>query len=231
MILQQTRPVQGGLRQQRQFELIANHIANISTAGFKGDILAFDQALKATQVVDFQQGSIKSTGNNLDVAISGKGFFKIQTPAGIRYTRDGNFTVNSDNQLVTQNGELVQGDGGPITLQGAGAETSDNIHIGETGEISVDGAAIGRLDVVDFDDLKKLRKDRSSFFIYQGPAGDEQPAQQYAVQQGALEGANISPAVEMTKMIEVHRLYEAYQKMIQTFDEIDSKAVLEVGKL
>ncbi len=230
MILQMTRPVQGGLRQEKQFELIANHIANASTAGFKADILAFDQALKATQVIDFQPGDIKSTGNNLDVAISGKGFFKINTPEGLRYTRDGNFTVNQERVLVTQNGEEVQGDGGPITLQGE-TEASDNITIDESGEIRVDGASVGRLDIVEFEDLKKMRKGRNNLLVYDGLPGDERQAEQSTVHQGALENANVSAVVEMTKMIQVHRMYEAYQKMIQTFDEIDSKAVLEVGKL
>ncbi len=231
MILQMTRPVQGGLRQERQLELIANHIANVGTNGFKADILAFDQALKATQVVDFQQGDIKTTGNNLDVAISGNGFFKIQTPEGIRYTRDGNFTLNQDMVLVTQNGDPVLGGGGPIIIQGTEAETTDNIQIGEDGEIRVDDEAGDRLDIVTFDDLKRMRKDRSSLFVYDGLPGDEREADQYTVHQGALEGANISPAVEMAKMIQVHRMYEAIQKMIQTFDDIDSKAVTEVGRL
>ncbi|MFZ5571709.1 MAG: flagellar hook-basal body protein [Thermodesulfobacteriota bacterium] len=231
MILQMTRPVQGGLRQERQFELIANHLANVGTTGFKADILAFDQALKATQVVDFQSGDIRTTGNNLDVAISGNGFFKIETAEGIRYTRDGGFTINQDMELVTQNGDPVLGDGAPIVLQGAEAETTDNIQISEDGEIRVDGEVAGQLDIVTFDDLTRLRKDRSSLFVYEGLPADERAADQYVVQQGALEGANIATAVEMTKMIQVHRMYEAFQKMIQTFDEIDSKAVTEVGRL
>ncbi len=79
MILQMTVPVQGGLRQEKQLEIIANHIANASTTGFKPDILSFDETFRASLTVDHRQGAIKKTGNNLDLAIDGNGFFKIQT--------------------------------------------------------------------------------------------------------------------------------------------------------
>lgn len=230
MILQMTRAVQGGLRQEKQFGLVANHLANLNTNGFKADILAFDAKHKATQVVDHRQGPIRTTGNLLDMAVSGNGFFKIQTPEGVRYTRDGSFTLDRNMQLVTQNGNPVLGEGGPIVIQGAEAQTTDNVQIMDDGQVSVDDEIIGRVAVVDFADLTQLRKVGASLYVNDGDAADEMPAENFAVSQGALEGSNITPAIEMTKMIEVHRMYEAYQKMMQTFDEIDSKAITEVGK-
>jgi len=231
MIRQMTRPVQGGLRQERQFELIANHIANANTAGFKGDILTFDQEMKAIQVVDHSQGKMRSTANKLDLAISGQGFFKVQTPKGIRYTRAGNFTLNRDSVLVTQDGDPVMGVGGPIVVRGTETDISDNISVREDGTVQVDEDIVGQLSVVNFTDIRKLKKEENSLFAYEGPRGDERPVRGAVVRQGILEEPNISTAAEMTKMIQSHRLYEAYQKMIHTFDEINSKAVQEIGKI
>lgn len=230
MILQMTRPVQGGLRQERQFELIANHLANVSTAGFKGDILTFDQTMKAIQVVDHSQGKMRTTGNQLDVAISGQGFFKVQTPEGIRYTRAGNFTVDRESLLVTPDGHPVLGVGGPIVIRGTESDISQNISVGEDGTVQVDGDTVGQLSVVDFADIRQLRKTAGTLFVYDGPLGDEMAAQNAVVHQGTLEEPNISTAIEMTRMIQSHRLYEAYQKMVHSFDEINTRAVQEIGK-
>ncbi|MFH2065761.1 MAG: flagellar hook-basal body protein [Pseudomonadota bacterium] len=225
MILQMTRAVQGGLRQERKLDIIANHLANSDTNGFKGDILAFDDVFKANLVTDHSPGSLNVTGNTLDLALGDKGFFKIQTPQGIQYTRDGNFTVDRNGTLVTQNGDAVLGNNAPLAIQGT------EIHINQAGEVFVDGEAVGNLDIVTFEDLTRLKKTEQSLFRYEGDAGaDEQIPQNVNVRQGALEKSNISTAVEMVEMIQTHRMYEAYQKMIMTFDEIDSKAILELGR-
>lgn len=225
MILQMTRAVQGGLRQERKLDIIANHLANSDTNGFKGDILAFDDVFKANLVTDHSQGNLNVTGNTLDLALGDKGFFKIQTPQGIQYTRDGNFTVDRNGTLVTQNGDAVLGNNAPLAIQGT------EIHINQAGEVFVDGEAVGNLDIVTFEDLTRLKKTDQSLFRYEGDAGtDEQIPQNVNVRQGSLEKSNISTAIEMVEMIQTHRMYEAYQKMIMTFDEIDSKAILELGR-
>jgi flagellar basal-body rod protein FlgF len=225
MILQMTRAVQGGLRQEKQFELISNHLANASTTGFKADILSFDSVFKANLTVDTTQGSLKQTGNNLDCAIDGKGFFRIQTARGVRYTRSGNFSLNNNQVLVTNNGDPVLGGGGPITI------TGNNISIGKNGEVSSDGNTVGRIALTDFASPEQLQKDGDSLFVYNGPPGDQTFPAETSIQQGTLEQPNISTAREMVKMINAHRMYEAYQKMIHTLDEVDSKAILEIGKL
>jgi flagellar basal-body rod protein FlgG len=220
-----TRAVQGGLRQERKLDIIANHLANSDTNGFKGDILAFDDVFKANLVTDHSQGNLNVTGNTLDLALGDKGFFKIQTPQGIQYTRDGNFTVDRNGTLVTQNGDAVLGNNAPLAIQGT------EIHINQAGEVFVDGEAVGNLDIVTFEDLTRLKKTDQSLFRYEGDAGtDEQIPQNVNVRQGSLEKSNISTAIEMVEMIQTHRMYEAYQKMIMTFDEIDSKAILELGR-
>lgn len=225
MILQMTRAVQGGLRQEKKLEVIANHLANSDTNGFKGDILAFDDMFRANLVTDHSQGGLNITGNDLDLALADQGFFKIQTAQGIQYTRDGNFTVNQNSTLVTQNGDPVLGNNAPIVIEGT------QVHVNTAGEVFVDGEAVGNLDVVTFADLTQLQKTEKSLFRYTGDAAaDEQIPQTIAVRQGALEKSNISTAVEMVEMIQTHRMYEAYQKMIMTFDEIDSKAIVEMGR-
>ncbi len=225
MILEITTPVQTGLKQERKMETIANHLANVDTSGFKADILSFDEMLNIHMAVDFTQGDIKMTGNNLDFAISGEGFFKVQTQQGVRYTRSGNFTLNNEGLLVTQNGDPVLGEGGEITIKGT------DIYCNEAGEIFVDGTLSDKLDIVTFNSLENLQKEGSSLFVYKGDPADATAPEKVSVKQKALERPNVSTVVEMTKMIETMRTYEALQKMIQSFDETDSKIINEAARI
>ncbi len=139
MLLQMTRPVQAGIRKQRQYEITANHLANLNTTGFKGDVLSFDRVFKANLTVDYSQGPLKATEGKFDIAINGDGFFKVQTGEGVRYTRDGNFILNQEGTLVTMNGDEVLSDSGPIAIEG------NNVSINEAGEIEVDGEVVSVL--------------------------------------------------------------------------------------
>ncbi|MBU1169652.1 MAG: flagellar hook-basal body protein [Proteobacteria bacterium] len=218
MLLEMTRATQAGLRQERQYEIISNHLANSGTTGFKKDILTFDQAMKATLTTDHSSGDIQLTGNKLDLALSGKGFFKIETPNGLRYTRNGNFSLNTQGQIVTGKGDLVQGDAGPITVPGS------DVFINEAGEVFSDGEQVDNLSMADFDSYALLKKDEANNYRYEGNAQDEKPAQDVKVFQGGLEAANLSVVTEMTKMIESHRMYETISKMMRTIDELDGEA-------
>ena len=223
MILQFTNPVQGGLRQERKLEMIANHLANVDTSGFKTDMVTFDQMLQSEMGIDFSPGPLKSTGNALDVALGEDGFFKVQTPRGERYTRNGNFTLDAENILVTANGHPVMGEGGEITIDGS------DVRINREGEIFVDGELVDKLAVVTFESMQKMTKDGDSLFA--APADSpEVSLENPVVQQGAVEGSNVEAVVEMTRMIETMRTYEAIQKMIQAYDETDGKIISEVGK-
>jgi len=226
MILQMTRPVQGGLRQERKLEATSNHLANADTAGFKKDVVSFDKMFKANLNTDFSQGQIKTTDNKLDLALGDEGFFKVSTPEGIRYTRDGNLNLNSAGVLVNQHGYPVQGANGDIVLNG------QNVEINEAGEIRVDRILVDSLDIVTFDKLTNMEKKGGDLFSYKGDAAaDEKPPDRISVKQEALEGSNVQVVDEMVSMIDHHRMYETYQKMMQTFDEVDGKAITEVGKL
>jgi flagellar basal-body rod protein FlgG len=224
MILQMTQVVQGGLRQERKLEAITNHLANVNTTGFKGDVLSFDALFNANMNIDFTPGDIRQTGNNLDIALEKDGLFKVQTPQGIRYTRNGTLTLDKDNVLVTQDGDPVLGEAGPIVISGT------NIEINETGEIRVDNRVAGKLSIVSFSSKENLAKEGSSLFVHRGEEVDEEPPENMKVVQGALEMPNVSMVVEVTKMIETLRSYESYQKMIQAYDETDSKLINEIGK-
>lgn len=225
MILEMTRPVQGGLRQERKLEAVANHIANADTAGFKKDIISFDKEFRARMNTDLTQGSIQKTGNKLDLALKDEGFFKVDTAAGIRYTRNGSFTLNNNGVLVDMAGNFVLGQGGAIVVDGT------NIDINARGEIRIDGTLQDILDIITFENLTMLRKEGANNYVYKGDTRDEIAPLNIAIEQGAIEGSNVKVVEEMVNMIDHHRMYQIYQKMMMTFDEIDGKAINEVGEL
>jgi flagellar basal-body rod protein FlgG len=220
-----TQVVQGGLRQERKLEAITNHLANVSTTGFKGDVLSFDALFNARMNIDFTPGDIRETENDLDLALGEDGFFKVQTQRGIRYTRNGTFTLDRNNVLVTQDGNPVLGETGPIIIDGR------DIEVNEAGEIRVDQQVVGKLSIASFSSKENLAKEGESLFVYRGEESDEEPLENVKVVQGALEMPNVSSVVEMTRMIETLRSYESYQKMIQAYDEMDSKLISEVNKV
>ncbi len=225
MILEMTRPAQGGLRQERKLEASANNLANVDTTGFKKDVISFDRMFKARFNTDFAQGNIRTTGNPLDFAIAGRGFFKVQTPRGVEYTRNGTFSLNADKVLVDQQGDPVIGKNGPITIDG------EQVDVNEKGEIYVDGNLVDSLDVVDFSDLTKLEKKGKNNFSYKGNAADEIVPDHMIIKQRAIEGSNVNTVDEMVNMIDHNRMYEVFQKMMLTFDEINGKAVNDLGRL
>ncbi|MCW7752373.1 flagellar hook-basal body protein [Desulfobotulus sp. H1] len=224
MILQMTRPVQGGLRQERHFENTSNHLANVDTPGFKKDIVSFDSAFKAQLNTDLSQGSVRVTGNDLDFALEDEGFFVIETPRGLRYTRNGNFTVNAEGFLVTQQGEPVLAGGVPLGV-GDGRLYADS-----QGNIFVDEELVAALDVVTFANLEDLEKEGRTQFRYKGDAEDALLPANIRMKQGALEMANVDVVEEMSHMISIHRMYEIQQKMMMTIDEMDTKAITELGR-
>jgi flagellar basal-body rod protein FlgG len=229
MILEVTRPVQGGLRQERKLESVSNNLANAETIGFKKDTISFDLKFKAQVNKDFSQGSLQTTGNALDVALSGEGFFKIETPEGIRYTRNGNFSLDINGVLVDQNGNPVLGQGGAIVI--AGEEMEEALSINQIGEISLGGEVIDTLDIVTFEDKRKLEREAENLLSYKGLTTDELQVEQTVVQHRTLENSNIQVVDEMVRMIDYHRMFETFTKSILTFDEVDNKAINDVGKL
>lgn len=225
------------LAQERRMEQIANNLANVDTSGYKKEDITFWEMMftaadhrprvgKALKVLtDHEQGSAKQTDNPLDFAINGDGFFRVQTPAGVRYTRNGNFTLNNQGQLSTFDGNLVIGEGGPIVL------TDQNIKVGRDGLITANGQEINRLSITTFADVNTLEKEGANLFRPSEGAAQELPVEAPDIKQGYLEGANVNIVSEMTAMIDLQRAYQSQQKAIQTTDEIDQQSTSRVGKL
>ena len=215
------RLVDGSLAQQHRFENISTNLANVNTNGFKKSVISFDKALSLNNQssIDFSRGAVVHTGNKLDMALDGNGFFKIATPDGTRYTRDGAFTLDADGTLITSQGYQVLGENGPITVSGG------DIVVQQDGEVSDANGSAGRLSIVDFDNPESLRKIGGPLYLHIGENNNITSAREFTLQQGYLEKSNVNPSEEMIKMIEAYRNFESVQKAIQSMDEITSKLV------
>jgi flagellar basal-body rod protein FlgG len=225
-------------------DMLANNLANGSTSGFKVDrefystyfsssADAFDPAVGDSPVVekrwtDFAQGSLASTGNATDFALSGSGFFSVNGPNGTAYTRNGNFRVSAQGTLVTAEGYPVRQVGGaPVQLQG-----SDPIEVSLQGEVSQGGQALGQLEVVDFANPNQLTKIAGSYFQNSDPQAPR-PAAATNVQvvQGKLEASNASPAESATRMVTLLRNFEMLQHAIKVGTDMNKSATEEVARV
>ena len=244
--------VSGSMVQEKRMEILSNNLANVNTSGFKEDrpifrefynkvnntIMLIDTASQGNSMLaqkmdmgyltfsgvktDFSAGDMKYTGNPLDVAISGPGFFAVNTPRGELYTRMGNFSLNDRGELVTHEGYTLKGKGESIKIEGT------EITIDRKGAVTVDGVNIDTLKLVDFEDCTALRKVGDNLFENR-EGGNEKKADECEIKHQTLELSNINIVKEMVKMIDVLRLYESYQKVIQSLDETTSRATREVG--
>ena len=217
--------IDGSMTQQLRFETIANNMANSNTNGFKKDIISFSEALEtqSNSSTDFSQGPIRFTGNELDAALSSKGFFKIETANGIRYTRDGAFSVNAEGFLVTGNRDVVLGENGPISIEGG------EVHIGRDGQVMVNNESVDKILVVDFDEPQLLRKEGFSYYSYQGENIGISTVSDAEIKQKYLEGSNVNPTQEIIEMIETYRSFEAVEKGIQYIDALTNEMVNDFG--
>jgi len=215
------------LMQRNRFNTISNNLANINTNAFKKDSVSFNQTLSMENIssTDFSPGPLQYTGNRLDVALGSQGFYQIQTPRGIEYTRDGAFSLNKDRLLVTKNGDSVLGKNGPIKI------AEGNVSIGSDGTVTVGNQTVDTLSVVNFKNTRLLKKVGESYYRYQGDGQGVFTPENISIQQGYTERSNVNPTEEMIKMIEIMRVFEATQKAIQSIDEVTSKMVNDVGVL
>jgi len=168
--------------------------------------------------------SLIETGNKLDLSILGDGFFAIQTKFGVRYTRNGNFMLDSQGQLVTTEGNFVLGENGPIKI------TSSNIQFDENGKVFVDEKLVDRLQIVDFPKPYSLTKVGNNMFIPVDANITPQSATDAKVRSGFLESSNVNVVSEMVDMITALRAYEANQRVITAQNETLGRAINEVGR-
>ncbi len=215
------RAIDASLVQKLRYDSIANNLANIGTAGHKKDFISFDQALSHSyrSEVDHTQGAIRHTGGDLDLAIENVGFFKVMTPEGVRYTRNGGFALNAEGVLTTKSGDPVMGGGGPVRIAGG------PVVIDDRGRIVVDEQAVDQLSIVDFDSLPDLEKRGRGYFFHPEGADAERRVDRPVIHQGYIEQSNVDPTTEMVKMIETYRAFESNHNAIQSLDEMTRKLV------
>jgi flagellar basal-body rod protein FlgF len=214
----------GMVAQIARQDVFANNLANANTVGFRrgqtalatfASDLATAQGLSATAAgggaaeaakVDLAQGALLSTSRPFDLALNGAGFFVVQTPRGLAYTRDGRFSLDAKRRLVTAQGYAVLGDKGPLTLSGTDFTVSAN------GQITAAGKVVGKLRVVEPQGLQSAGGN-----VY--TAAGTRPAKRFEVAQGVLEQANVNAMEEMGRMLNGQRLYEANATALRYQDE------------
>jgi flagellar basal-body rod protein FlgF len=228
----------------QELDTIANNLANASTVGFRaqenvfGAILAnagnttqsaLSQAVNTYGVLsgttlDQSQGAMQKTGNDLDVAIEGAGYFVVQTANGPMYTRNGSFQVSARGQLVTSAGDAVMGDAGTIAMP------PGPVSISSDGTISSAGAVVGKLRVVEFAPNTQLTGVGNSY--YSAPAASVRTATQSDVRQGMLEDSNVNPITSMVELVTAQRTAEMMQRALSMFNsEIDKTATQDLPKI
>jgi len=242
--------VNGALFQEMRLNVLTNNIANLNTVGFKEDRTAFRVSEESLTVeagsddigtadseaassyvspvetyINFDSGRLEATGNPLDLALEGDGFFCLQGPEGEIYTRNGVFSLNAQGMIVAQDGTPLLGSGGPISLGGGRPE------IDPQGNILVNGAPVDTIKVVQFGDMAGLKKSGGSTFVPLDDSYEPDKAQQVQVRQGFVEHSNVDAVKMMTEMIDALRGYESYQKIIQFQNDATLKAINEVGQL
>jgi flagellar basal-body rod protein FlgF len=246
----------GALACEKRLQIISNNLANANTVGFKMDQGYFkqvdpnDPTLPAgwnaanlesqadlfwtnfNVYTDHSSGPLKKTGNNFDLALEGDGFFCVQTPDGVHYTRKGDFTLNAQGVLVTRNGWPVLGEGGEITvMSNENPNQYAKFAVDEQGNVSVDGRQVDTLRIVNIAELNRLTKAGDTLFKPPSGGAGEAKADNFRISQGFIELSNVDAVKMMTEMIEVLRGYESYQKVIQAADDANSKAINQVGTL
>jgi flagellar basal-body rod protein FlgF len=218
---------------RRQMDLLANNLANLTTPGYRGESMLFVEHLKPTQpreqvafvqdlatVRDLRAGPMSHTGNPLDLAIKGEGYFAVETPEGERYTRAGGFTLDPDGQIVTVKGYPLLGKGGaPITVP----PDSGAVTVARDGTVSSDQGELGRIRLVGFGNEQALAKLEGGLY----DAKDQEPLslEEQDIQQGKLEASNVAGIVEMTKLISAVRSYQAAANMANQEHQRQRRAI------
>lgn len=220
--------------QARRLESVTNNIANVLTPGYKASKPVFQNILTESMndlngthsrplvsmqvsFIDFSGAPLVETGAKLDCAIEGSGFFVVSSKNGLLYTRNGQFAINEQKRLVTQNGHVVMGRGGEIIIAGK------DIIIEEDGSIFSEGILVDTLKIVDFQDGTVLRNFGMSLFVKEKGDAEEIPMEKSSVKQGFIETSNVNLMEEMINLINCLRAYEACNKAKTYIGDADSR--------
>lgn len=238
-----------GLSQQmasrRSMEVIANNLANLATPAFKRETVQFEEYIAQMPVIegdspamgkasfvldrgvvrDLGDGRVEPTGEPLDLAITGAGYFVIQTADGERYTRNGHFRLDATGRLVNDKGDPVMADGGEVRM----TPEDGPINVGGDGMISTALQQVGRLRVVSFADERTLKKAGDSLYTADGQT--PQATLNPRVRQGMLEKSNVEPVIEISRMIEVMRAYQAGADMTDRTQDLLKRALEKLANV
>jgi flagellar basal-body rod protein FlgF len=235
----------GAIAQQQTLDIVANNVANTQTIGFRGDKAVFGEMVRAagsTQsanngpkedrfvtldsvVRDVSGGMLRQTGNRLDFALQGDGFFVVRTNDGDKLTRAGNFLLREDGQLTTHDGGLVLGDDGhPLSLP----TNTANIQVSQSGQITADGSPAGQFLIGTVADSRNLQKAGNAYLT--APAdGKLMHATDVVVSQGFVELSNVNAVQGINELISINRSFDAIQKTIETFEKLNERSARELG--
>ena len=236
----------GLLARMQALDVVANNLANVNTTGYKSQHEFYD-ALSASQenaalsplnqaanrfgvlggnFVDIHSGPFEATGNSLDLSNQNAGFFAVQTNAGVRYTRNGNFQLNSARQLITKDGDLVLGVAGPAMGTDAPiAVPPGELSVSSDGTLSVAGTLVGQLRIVEFASEVQLAPEGNSYFA--APSGSAHPSPAPEVQQGFLEGSNMNPVSGTVALIAIQRSAQMMERALSIFNNEFNKTAAE----
>jgi flagellar basal-body rod protein FlgF len=228
-----------GLRARMEsLDLLANNMANASTGGYKADrefysLYSAPEAQDSTTMplverpwIDMSQGLVHDTGNPLDLALTGKGFFAVDGPSGPLYTRNGNFRLDGGGKLITSEGYAVRGSGGPFQL-----DSSRPIDISADGTIRQNGLVAGKLEVVDFSSTAGLAKQGSNYLRIGDPSVRPAPSSGTSVEQGSLEASNTGSAESAVRLVNIMRQFEMLQKAAALGADMNRQAIEQVARV
>jgi flagellar basal-body rod protein FlgF/flagellar basal-body rod protein FlgG len=225
--------VSGAVARMQALDVLTNNLSNVGTAGFKKSTVNFssylDEAGQAgnakginysfigSVVPDMSDGTAIETGNPLNLAIMGEGFFKVQGEDGFFFTRQGSFRLDPDGVLITPTGHKVMGAGGPIILG------TNEITVSKDGQISTANGSAGKMNLYRFDDMSQLERVKDGVFKAVDGA-EEKIVQNPAIMQGRIEGSNVNILQEMAQMVAGVRYFESYEKIMKNYSELAEKA-------
>jgi len=229
----------GMMMRENELSSISNNLANINTTGYKRQSFASRlypllsgrtsepkaiyqdarvQTFFGTQYIDKSQGALKQTHNPFDLAIQGDGFFAVRQGNQILYTREGSFTRDKENFLVTQTGlRVLDENNNPVVIDGT------KVEIGKDGSILVDGNPVGRIKLVRLNNLRHVGQS-----LYEGTEAGQADGQ---ILQGWIESSNVNPMSEMVQMIQAIRNFDLTQRVTTNFDQLAQRAVSEIARI
>jgi len=232
------KALSGAVAQMHHLEVASQDLANVNTSGYKRQRLAFGEVLARRQPADdrpggwvaigaqrteWGQGALAGTGNPLDLAIEGDGFFVVQTARGERYTRNGGFTLKADGTLITPTGDPVLGESGPLQV------TGQKIEVASDGTLRTEEGEIGKLKIVRFGEPRQGVKEGSNLFS-SAPANIRLADDNVRIVQGSIEQSNMNPIDGMISLITINRQFESYQRAMSLMDSATERMIADAAR-